>query len=347
MKFRLAFIFLALLASLLAGTALGSDHKEAPMVRESNPADIADLYAFVNPNNTEKLVLVMTVNPFSVREEGIAFLFSPHLRYKFLIDNDGDTLEDHVLSFDFNADQTFTAYLPGNRAVEGIGTMPTVEPVANDAVITETDDGIRLFAGPRDDPFFFDVVGFFRFLAGTGSFTGTDGFAGYNVSAIVAEIPIDMVMGDSTTLNIWATTERPFPPFKSHSQRGFSRQVDRVGNPAVATALIPAGLKDDFNQTPPDRDAAQFAPSIVASLQALGTDDENIGILASVAVPDVLTIDTMAPSGFPNGRTPYDDVIDTLLFFIFNQTEVSDGVDANEVAFLDSFPFLAAPHQPE
>ena len=84
----------------------------------------------------------------------------------------------------------------------------------------------------------------------------------------------------------------------------------------------------------------------MTSLQSLGTNAENIGILASVAVPDTLKVDLSSLSGYPNGRDPDDDVIDTLFFFIFNQTPVSDDVDGNDRPFLDEFPFLAPPHQP-
>ena len=119
-----------------------------------------------------------------------------------------------------------------------------------------------------------------------------------------------------------------------------------MGNPAINTALLPLAQKDLFNIGLPENDAADFAGAIVASLQSLGTNDENIGILASVAVPDTLKLDLNAPVGYPNGRDLDDDVIDTLFFFIFNQTPVSDGVDANDRPFLDGFPFLAPPHQP-
>ena len=51
--------------------------------------------------------------------------------------------------------------------------------------------------------------------------------------------------------------------------------------------------------------------------------------------------------GFPNGRQLEDDVIDTLLGLIFEGTAgpLTDGVDENDEAFLDEFPYLAPPHQ--
>ena len=53
-----------------------------------------------------------------------------------------------------------------------------------------------------------------------------------------------------------------------------------------------------------------------------------------------------AGAGFPNGRRLRDDVIDTILFFIANQNTLGDNVNANDVPFRDTFPFLAAPQQP-
>ena len=89
-----------------------SDHKEAPLVDEQLPADIADLYVFLNPDDNSELVLAMTVNPFSVPAEARAFNPSPRVRYRFHIDNDGDASKDlsilvRIINFD-----TFEAVFP-------------------------------------------------------------------------------------------------------------------------------------------------------------------------------------------------------------------------------------------
>ena len=94
-------------------------------------------------------------------------------------------------------------------------------------------------------------------------------------------------------------------------------------------------------------------------MKALGTNDTNIGILANVAVTrgDFLHLDTTvansgtgggnnASAGFPNGRRLQDDVIDTILFFVANQNTLGDNVNANDLTFRNSFPFLAPPQQP-
>ncbi len=331
---------------VLAFSAIAADHKEAPLTQEGPAADIADLYAFASPQDSSRLVLAMTVNPFSVPEEAVGFNFSPRVRYRFNIDSDGDAQADSSISFQFLGDQSYFVLLPGDLRIDGVATPPTEEPHPNDTNVIEGPNGIRVFAGPRDDPFFFDFVGFSRTLAGTGSFTGDDSFAGYNVSALVVELPMDMITNGSSVINVWATTEEERPGFALFKEGQRFQVIDRMGNPAVATALIPAGLKDFYNQSPPSRDGELFASSIVASLTALGTSAENIGVLASVAVPDLLTLNVTQPSGFPNGRGLPDDVVDVLFHFIFNQAGVTDGVSQNDSAFDAEFPYLAAPWQP-
>jgi len=53
--------------------------------------------------------------------------------------------------------------------------------------------------------------------------------------------------------------------------------------------------------------------------------------------------------GFPNGRRLSDDVTDIALrvvggFLKGNKLPLGDGVDSNDVAFRDTFPYVAAPH---
>ena len=75
-------------------------------------------------------------------------------------------------------------------------------------------------------------------------------------------------------------------------------------------------------------------------------------VLATVLIPDVVTIDFSAPVAFPNGRTLEDDVIDAALGLVLNRGDVlgggagvGDGVASNDVPFESTFPYLAPPHQ--
>jgi hypothetical protein len=136
--------------------------------------------------------------------------------------------------------------------------------------------------------------------------------------------------------------------------------IDRTATPAVNVALIPFARKDEYNiGTQLDDANGRFAGDIVATLKALGTDDTNIGILASVAVVkgDFLRLNfntantgpgggNNSGAGFPNGRRLGDDTVDTLLFFILNQKTLPDNVNSNDVPLQDTFPFYANAQQP-
>jgi hypothetical protein len=69
---------------------------------------------------------------------------------------------------------------------------------------------LAVFAGLRDDPFFFDLEGFLETLAtGTLSFDGTrDSVAGLNATAIVLEMDLTAALDGGSSLNVWATTAR-------------------------------------------------------------------------------------------------------------------------------------------
>ena len=99
---------------------------------------------------------------------------------------------------------------------------------------------------------------------------------------------------------------------------------------------------------------------IVGTLTALGTSQDNINLLAQVAVlkGDFLRLDlgkansgpgggNNTGAGFPNGRRLVDDTIDTILAIVTNGAiTTGDNVNANDVPLRDTFPFFAPPQQP-
>jgi hypothetical protein len=79
-----------------------------------------------------------------------------------------------------------------------------------DTPVTASAGGVTVFAGVRDDPFFFDLAQFQQIIAGNATAfndPGTDTFAGTNVLALVFEVPITQ-LGGSSTLGIWGTTSQ-------------------------------------------------------------------------------------------------------------------------------------------
>jgi hypothetical protein len=67
--------------------------------------------------------------------------------------------------------------------------------------------GISVFAGVRDDPFFFDLARFNQVVSGAASGfnnPGTDTFAGFNVLALAIELPTELLGGPA--IGVWGTT---------------------------------------------------------------------------------------------------------------------------------------------
>ncbi len=343
-------------AGAIGAAAYAADHREAPLINQDPAADINDVYVFRSPTDSSRIVLAMTVTPFVSPTNALASRFVPTVRYRFPIDFNNDGVQDRDIQCTFSAvgsGQVMTVRLPNGTTFTAPVTLPTTDATASAAVVTTHGaSGTQAFAGPTDDPFFFDFVGFNRFTRGVGTFAGRDSFAGFNVSTICIELPVSALQDADGIFQVWGVTERQRLTLRRGARRqlevstGDWEQIERMGNPAISTALIPTAKKDLFNVGTPNRDATDFAGDIVTSLQALGTNATNINILAPIAVPDTLKVNVANPTVFPNGRGPADDVIDTLLFFIFNQTVVPDGVNANDRPFLSTFPYFAQPHQP-
>jgi hypothetical protein len=268
--------------------------------------------------------------------------------------------------------QTATIRFPGGQVFTAPVTNPSLGASSPAQVVTALGTtGVDFFAGEVDDPFFFDLPAFGRFIASVRAGTpdptqfnrARDTFAGYNIMAIAMRVPVAMIKGTGNVVGLDVLSRRPAAPIKVKKKQigGQVATVDRMGNPAVNVALIPFNRKDEYNaSTTVDDAAGKFGTDISATLTALGTNAANIQILAGVAITsgdfvhlDVSKANTGAGggvnvgSGFPNGRRLQDDVIDTLLNIISNGgITTGDQVNANDVTFGNTFPFLAPSQQP-
>ena len=367
---------------------VASDHADAPINASDQAIDQGDTYAFLDPNDNSKVVLALTVHGFIVPAEAVNFaFFDPGVRYVFEIETTGDARPDQFIFVTFSprtgttTPQTATVTLPFGEILTAPTTLPVLAGTPNAPVVTtDSATGVSFFAGETDDPFFFDIPGFSRFrasiLAGAPDATtlqrGRDSFAGYNILSIVLRIPVSYFRLQFTggnpganVIGVDSLAQRRRRLFLAReggiSGEGGFQTLDRSGNPALNALVIPFARKDEYNaSTTVDDSNGKFAGDIVATLQALGTNATNIGILASVYVTkgDFLRLNTSiansgpgggnsAGVGFPNGRRPADDVVDTFLFLVSNGgITTGDNVNTNDVPFRDTFPFLAAPQQP-
>jgi len=218
--FTAAILAIALAGALIAYQSRAADHNDAPGAFTDNTLDITDIYAFRAPApNDTNVVLVMNVNPF-LAGSPTGNLFSTNGRYQIHIDaNDADLADNITATFTFTgagASQTWRLEGLTPTAMAGQVTYSGSTPIVT------TQNGIKVFAGLRDDPFFFDLGGFQAFVASPHDFVPGNGlrpvgelpvdfFEGRNVASIVVEAPIRTlgVQPTSGILKVWASTSRP------------------------------------------------------------------------------------------------------------------------------------------
>ena len=209
-------VFLGL--SLVAVTSLvllAADHADAPAVT-GNANDITDVYAFQGQDANNLVFVVNTQGLLSPGATASA-TFNENVMTEINIDNNGDNVEDLVIQALRRGDKM---YFFGPTAPGTAGLSSTVKTNASagsvdiskygQTPITATNNGMKFFAGPRDDPFFFDLNQFKAILAGTAAGfnnPGTDSFAGTNVLSTIVEVPKTM-LGNSATINMWAETKQ-------------------------------------------------------------------------------------------------------------------------------------------
>jgi len=289
-----------------------------------------------------------------------------------------------------------------------------------DAIYT-IDGDVRVFAGPRADPFFadlgaiFDLINFPRAnpapsptgLLSPAAHIATNTLAGFNTQTIALSVPIQtltrngtiptMISDANAIVGMWSSTWRQRDRVLSSTgakptATGPWVQVSRLGVPLVNEVVIPRGMKDLFNASQP-KDDAQFAAAVLdpevpkllnalfgvnsppaprTDLVAVVLGIEGLTRRPGEVISDQLRLNVAVfptpPSlvnrlgviggdlaGFPNGRRPYDDVVDIELrilagvlagpaFNVAPNNALGDQVDGPDRPFIGGFPFLFTPH---
>ncbi len=208
---------------------MAADHIDAPAVGSlttgSASVDITDFYAFQSPSNEDNYVFVGNVNGFLGPEATATASFDENVMYEVNIDTNEDNVEDLVIQVLFRDDKVIAL---GPVAPESTGTNSSIVSTSmrvesnvtaygESAVITTT-NGVKLFAGPRDDSFFMDFFKFVAIVQGAGGAEnpptafdspGQDAFAGTNVLSFVIEVPKDLIGGSSVKkFNTWLTSNK-------------------------------------------------------------------------------------------------------------------------------------------
>ena len=196
---------------------IAADHIDAPAVTGTG-SDITDFYAFQSPENTNNIVFVVNVQGLLAPSATAAASFDEEVMVEINIDNSSskDNIEDLVIqaTFDNGKVNVYGPAAPSitglnSKIVNGSATTANITSYGQEPEIGDS-NGIKIFAGPRDDPFFFDLDAYKAIIAGTATAfnnPGNDTFAGTNVLSLVIEVPKSS-LGSSSSINAWATSNR-------------------------------------------------------------------------------------------------------------------------------------------
>jgi Domain of unknown function (DUF4331) len=202
---------------ITGGVIFAADHIDTPAVTGQS-SDITDLYVF-RAQDPANLVFVANTQGLLTPGSTAAAKFDENTVIEFNIDNTGDAVEDLVIQCKYdaasNSMQVYGPVLPSEKGtrskLEGNVTVSAAVTAYGSAAVTATGaNGVKVFAGPRDDPFFFDLDQFKKILAGTATgfnAVGSDKFAGTNVLSVVVEVPKSL-LGGSGSINTWVETKK-------------------------------------------------------------------------------------------------------------------------------------------
>lgn len=219
----------------------------------------------------------------------------------------------NAIAYGIPAGTTYEQFFVSNAATSVVTSLGTGEG--------------RVFAGPRDDPFYVDLGAVFD-LAGLRAVIGgtpRDSVAYTNVNTIALEIPIDVandgpIANDGTpstaqTVGIWASASRRkvniLRKDGTNDSHGPWRQVSRLGLPLVNEAVIGLQDKDYWNRLTPADDVAVFGAYFLNPVVV--RDAEFAGFYASSPPGPLLACLTNYAGGdidvFKTGRL---DIVDTI-----------------------------------
>lgn len=263
MKKKMILLLLAAVVLAVGGisyVSVASDHDDGETDIKSRNTNLTDLFVFredwqTTGGSSNNLVFIMGTNPRSLARQ--QYFFATNARYEFHVNRIATAnkalrntapSDDVTLRFEFDSPDTsnrqaMTVTLIRDGSKETATTNNAGTPISttnltesytattssNTMKINTVSLGgkdVKIFAGLREDPFFFDVERFFRVrnlvLGGPNTLIGAtqgganpfrsnstavDFAAGYNINAIVASVPISLLQSSANepSFGVWET----------------------------------------------------------------------------------------------------------------------------------------------
>lgn len=234
---RSAVASLAIGSLALAASVHAADHSDSPKVQSEPSADLADMYGWTSSDGS-KLNLVLTAMPYA--EDGA--MFGDATQYAFHVHAHPAFGEAPAMSTLILC-QFYDANMIECWARRDGETVSYIEGDASDADGLDNEDGtLKVFAGRRNDPFYFNGTGFgaaastvrdavaadaltfdgdgcpdldmatsnalvTQLMTAPDGGAASDFYAGTNVMALVMQVDMDLVSdSDNRVFSLWSTT---------------------------------------------------------------------------------------------------------------------------------------------
>lgn len=341
-----------------------SHHFDTKLAKEEPSLNVNDLYLFEGSPGTT--VMVMTVNP----DVGLSAPDTLHVEglYAFRFDVNADAREEVAFKFRFgeprHAESKEDVHIQKFQVLRATGN--SLGGLAGEVLLEgETEkisgtSGVRAFAGIAADMFAPNGSGMHAFLTAfyeehrydaTVFQHGLNSFANRNVTAIVLEVPNDMI--GRGRVHCWATAS-----LVGHAPEV---QIQRWGLPLI-THFFPNDpdgqeMKERFNASQPSDDVASFSrfffdfseKMTTYAMSAVNPAEYGKQIAARLC-PVTLPYELGTPAAFDrarfNGRPLADDVMDVMLTLVSN-TPVEDGAVPDRKRIRSAFPYVGPPYTKE
>ncbi|MDG4865568.1 DUF4331 domain-containing protein, partial [Streptomyces sp. T-3] len=248
-----------------------------------------------------------------------------------------------------------------------------------DQAVRKVGGGSTSYVGQADDPFFLDLRVFDLLYGGDLSEVGRDTLKGYNVNTVALQIPTAQIRQSAKqpVVSVWSTTQRKSASGKwtQVSRLGMPlvnevvvpmKDKDRFNAsspwndadflPYVTKPELPRLIEAIYKIKAPAEPRNDLVSVFLTGVKGLNQPP-------NVRPAEALRLNTSIPptsspkrlgvldgdkAGYPNGRRLADDVVDISLQVVEGEltgakNDLGDAVDANDVAFGKSFPYVALP----
>lgn len=362
-----------------------ADHIDGPISIQHAVADITDLFAFASPDKPGNLVLIANIYPTTPQTGH----FSDRIHYDFLLRPASIKQNSPHPLFQVGAQSRISCQFetpvkkhePHWVTCQGHHDK-RVRIQVDDTQSKMSDSGLRVFAGRRSDPFFFNS-GWIKDVTRKSVISDPNNnniMEDMNVLSIVLEINLAKYFGKNPPVLIALAVETLTDDFEKTDKQKDLRRIDWMGRSEITNISMIAhqgdeDLRDRYNQETP---FSVSSPNIDLYRKRLRKNIDYYDNLdakqdwstamadhyVELLLNDYLVIDMSKPcdsTGYLaieksmlqgeiaqncGGRHPNDDVMDTLFTTFINANKgerIRDGVDKPARPSVNQFPYLVDP----